>query len=72
MSCDCAQGILLDQSYGECRDPGPFWIPIQRCDTCCLYESDEAAAKALKRRGHLVQWVEPLSPDLQGDWFYSP
>lgn len=26
--------------------PGPGWIVVERCDTCCKYPSDEVAARA--------------------------
>lgn len=36
-------GYLLGQTYGDVDIPDG-WTPVQRCDTCSMFDSDEAAA----------------------------
>ena len=69
-ACDaCAgDGYLLEQSYGLAPVPAG-WSPVQRCDNCRAFESDEAAAAqaAFDRGWHLAYFAGP-----PGDWAVGP
>lgn len=70
---DNGSGYLLDQTYGEADVP-EGWTPVQACDVCQRFTTDEAAARyAARRLGGPIDWYPPAEPDDgdepgHGDW----
>lgn len=80
-ACD-GSGVLVDQGYGEADElllpdpPGGYtWVPVQRCDECQRWASDEDAARAIEPEAHVLALyhcpgVEALGPrEGHDDWF---
>lgn len=45
-TCECnGRGYLLDQEYGTADIPAD-WTPVQACDLCRRYDTDDDAAMA--------------------------
>jgi hypothetical protein len=64
---DNGSGYLLDQSYGEAEIP-EGWTPVQACDTCQRFATDEAAAHYAARRSSWAPCFFPSESDGPGDW----
>jgi hypothetical protein len=71
--CDmCVDGVLINQTYGLVTFP-PGTVPVQRCDNCAQYRSDEDAAVALAREWGSDWGVagDPESDTEPGDWWVA-
>lgn len=64
---ECADGVLLNQEYGFADIP-EGWTPVQRCDTCRQYDSDELAARAAAGTWNAKYAFFPANDDEPGDW----
>ena len=71
-SCDmCVDGVVVNQTYGFVTFPAGT-VPVQRCDNCARYRSDEAAAVALARKwGSDWGAGDPESDTEPGDWWVA-
>ena len=75
--CVCGDtGFLLNQTYGEAEIPDG-WTPVQACDECRRFASDEEAAHAASQAmAAAVEWfpgtVDEDGEELHGEWAIEP